>query len=154
MRPTGAKSLRKKYISRRKRPSAAKADAANKPFIAAVNRCATQNQAQYRLFPQTAKARIYFQRLSGTSGTPPPHRAKTGRDGDPGRALPFPCILRVFPQPAKGGFTGRNLDASRIVPIGVCRGGNETHRALGEGGDGQTGVDAKIRCHYRSIADV
>src|ERR1035438_2102547 len=54
----------------------------------------------------------------------------------------------------RGGFTGRNLDASRIVPIGVCRGGNETHRALGEGGDGQTGVDAKISCHYRSIADV
>src|ERR1017187_6634879 len=32
-----------------------------------------------------AKARIYFQRLSGTSGT---------------RALPFPCALRVFQQPA------------------------------------------------------
>jgi hypothetical protein len=48
--------LRKKYISRRKRPSAAKADAANKPFIAAVNRCATQNQAQYRLFPQAVNA--------------------------------------------------------------------------------------------------
>src|SRR5271157_2155494 len=27
----------------------------NKPFIAAVNRCATQNQARYRLFPQAVK---------------------------------------------------------------------------------------------------
>src|ERR1039458_5068230 len=37
--------------------------------------------------PAGAKARIYFQRLSGTSGT---------------RALPFPCILRVFPQACQG----------------------------------------------------
>jgi hypothetical protein len=35
--------------------SAAKAVFENKPFIAAVNRCATNNQVQLRLFPQPAK---------------------------------------------------------------------------------------------------
>jgi len=32
-----------------------KAAIANKPFIAAVNRCATQNQAQHRVFQQSVK---------------------------------------------------------------------------------------------------
>jgi hypothetical protein len=36
--------------------AAAKAGAENKPVIAALKRCATQNQVQYRVFPQPAKA--------------------------------------------------------------------------------------------------
>jgi hypothetical protein len=48
--------LRKKYLPRRSRTSAAKASSENKPVIAAVNRCATQNQVQHRLFPQAVKS--------------------------------------------------------------------------------------------------
>jgi hypothetical protein len=47
--------LRKKCFSRRSVTAAAKAGAENKPVIAAVNRCATQKQAQTRLFPQAVK---------------------------------------------------------------------------------------------------
>jgi capsule polysaccharide export protein KpsE/RkpR len=49
-------SLRKKCLSRRSRTSAAKAGTENRPFIAAVNRCATQNQMQHRVFSQAVKA--------------------------------------------------------------------------------------------------
>ncbi len=37
-------------------PQRLKAGAENKPVIAAVNRCATQKQAQTQLFPQAVKA--------------------------------------------------------------------------------------------------
>jgi hypothetical protein len=47
--------LRKKSFSRRSVTTAAKAGAENKPVVAAVNRCATQKQAQTRLLPQAAK---------------------------------------------------------------------------------------------------
>src|SRR5271163_4396037 len=47
--------LRKKCFSRRRVTAAAKAGAENKLVIAAVNRCATQKQAQTRLFPQAVK---------------------------------------------------------------------------------------------------
>jgi hypothetical protein len=36
------------------------ADSENKPVIEAVNRCATQNQVQHRLFPQPAKGASDF----------------------------------------------------------------------------------------------
>jgi hypothetical protein len=42
--------LRKKCLLRRSLTSAAKADTENKPIIAAVNRCATQNQVHHLLF--------------------------------------------------------------------------------------------------------
>jgi hypothetical protein len=44
--------LQKKYLPRCSRTSAAKAGSENKPVIAAVNHCATQNQVQHRLFSQ------------------------------------------------------------------------------------------------------
>jgi hypothetical protein len=47
--------LRKKCFLRRTVTSAAKAGAENKPVIAAVNRCATQNQVQHRVFPQPVR---------------------------------------------------------------------------------------------------
>jgi hypothetical protein len=49
----------------RVRPSAAEADIENKTVIAAVNRCATQNQDQSRVFPQPVKPAF----LAGASGT-------------------------------------------------------------------------------------
>ena len=49
-------SLRKKYLSRRGVTSAAKAGTENKLVVAAVNRCATQNQVQPLLFPQAVKS--------------------------------------------------------------------------------------------------
>src|SRR5450759_3740341 len=48
-------TLLKMYFPCRSLTAAAKADSGNKPSIAAVNRCATQNQVQHRLFPQPAK---------------------------------------------------------------------------------------------------
>src|SRR3981081_4088054 len=39
--------LQKKYLPRRSRTSVAKAGSEHKPVIAAVNRCATQNQVQH-----------------------------------------------------------------------------------------------------------
>jgi hypothetical protein len=48
--------LRKKYLSRRSVTSAAKAGTENKLVVAAVNRCATQNQVQPLLFPQAVKS--------------------------------------------------------------------------------------------------
>jgi hypothetical protein len=39
--------------------SAAKAAGENKPDIAALKRCATQNQVQHRLFPQPEKPRPF-----------------------------------------------------------------------------------------------
>jgi hypothetical protein len=42
--------LRKKCFSACSLTAAAKAGAENKPLIAAVNRCATQNQVQHRFF--------------------------------------------------------------------------------------------------------
>jgi hypothetical protein len=52
----GFNSLWKKCFPRRSVTSAAKAGAENKPFIAAVNRCATQKQARTRVFSQAVKA--------------------------------------------------------------------------------------------------
>jgi hypothetical protein len=43
------------YISRRSITAAAKADIGNMLLIAAVNRCATQNQTQNRPLPQVMK---------------------------------------------------------------------------------------------------
>ncbi len=40
--------------------SAAKADSENKPVIAAVNRCATQNQVRHRSFPQPVKPMVWM----------------------------------------------------------------------------------------------
>ena len=42
--------LQKKYLPRRSRTSVAKAGSEHKPVIAAVNRCATQNQVQHHFF--------------------------------------------------------------------------------------------------------
>jgi hypothetical protein len=53
--PQRPKRLLKNSWSAEQPPSAAKAVAENKPVIAAVNRCATQNQVQPRLFPQAVK---------------------------------------------------------------------------------------------------
>src|ERR1035438_6562525 len=53
-----------------------------------------------------------------------------------------------------GGSKRRTSLQCGIVPTGIGRGGNETHRALGERGDGQAGIDAEIGRHYRPIADV
>jgi hypothetical protein len=52
---TRLNSLRKKYFLCRSLTSAAKADTENAPVIAAVNRCATQNPVQHRVFPQAVK---------------------------------------------------------------------------------------------------
>src|SRR5208282_3887139 len=48
-------NLRKKYFLYHSPTSAAKADFENTAFIAAVNRCATQNQVQHRVSPQAVK---------------------------------------------------------------------------------------------------
>ena len=48
-------NLRKKCLLGDSFTSAAKAAAESRRVIAAVNRCATQNQAQRRLFPQAVK---------------------------------------------------------------------------------------------------
>ena len=45
-----------KYYLRRGVTSAAEADVANTPFIAALKRCATQNQMLQRVFPQAVTA--------------------------------------------------------------------------------------------------
>jgi hypothetical protein len=59
--------LEKKYLPRRSRTSAAKAGSEDKPVIAAVNRCATQNQVQHRLFPQPlSRAALADQLVIGT----------------------------------------------------------------------------------------
>ena len=49
------RSLRKKCLPRPSLTSAAEADIGNKRLIAAVNRCATQNQVQQPVCPQPAK---------------------------------------------------------------------------------------------------
>jgi hypothetical protein len=64
---SGWQWLRKKYCLRRSLTSAAKADSENKPSIAAVNRCATQNQVQHRLFPQAVKL-VPFPFVEGFGG--------------------------------------------------------------------------------------
>jgi hypothetical protein len=46
--------------------SAAKAVDENKPFIAAVNRCATQNQVEHRVFPQPLKPVLFQNNLKLT----------------------------------------------------------------------------------------
>jgi len=51
----GPRSLRKDSGCGPRLPSAAKAVDENRPLIAAVNRCATQNQAQHRVFPQVVQ---------------------------------------------------------------------------------------------------
>jgi len=51
----GLKRLRKNSWRAPQSPSAAKAVDESKPVIAAVNRCANQNQVQERLFPQPLK---------------------------------------------------------------------------------------------------
>jgi hypothetical protein len=51
--------FRKKYLPYRNLTSAAKAAPENKPLIAAVNRCATQNHVQNRVFPQAVKPRPF-----------------------------------------------------------------------------------------------
>jgi hypothetical protein len=48
--------LRKKYLARRSITAAAKADIGNMLLIAAVNRCATQNQTQNRLVPPNCES--------------------------------------------------------------------------------------------------
>jgi hypothetical protein len=48
-------SLRKKYSLRRSATSAAKAGIENKPVIAALKRCATQDRGHNRVFPQPVK---------------------------------------------------------------------------------------------------
>jgi hypothetical protein len=58
--------LRKKCFSRRSVTAAAKAGAENKPVIAAVNRCATQKQAQTRLFHASCKAIPRYETFLGT----------------------------------------------------------------------------------------
>ncbi len=60
-------------FSARSVTSAAKAGAEKKPVIAAVNRCATQNQAQTRLFRQPARRRALME-LNQRDG-----RRKAGR---------------------------------------------------------------------------
>src|ERR1035438_1429746 len=110
--------------------------------------------ARAKCDPQGLKPESIFSDLAARVELLHPIAPKPGAMGTPVVPFPFPAFFEFFRSLLRGGFTGRNLDASGIVPIGVCRGGNETHRALGEGGDGQTGVDAKISCHYRSIADV
>jgi hypothetical protein len=47
--------LRKNCFPRSSLTSAAEADLKNKPLIAAVNRCATQNQGQGQVHPQAAQ---------------------------------------------------------------------------------------------------
>src|ERR1022692_3440587 len=41
-----------------------------------------------------------------------------------------------------------------IIPICIGCGRNETYGPLSKRGDGQAGIDAQVRCHYRSVADV
>jgi hypothetical protein len=55
------KRLRKKSICLSPRLPAAKADIENRAIIAALKRCATQNQGQNRVFPQTVKPRLLKQ---------------------------------------------------------------------------------------------
>jgi hypothetical protein len=45
--------------------AASKAAGENKPVIAALERCATQNQVQHRLFPQPVEA-VAFPKASNT----------------------------------------------------------------------------------------
>jgi hypothetical protein len=63
--------LRKKYVPRRSLTAAAKADSENKPVIAAVNRCATQNQVQRRLLPRPAKGASDFLETYGIAEAMP-----------------------------------------------------------------------------------
>jgi hypothetical protein len=51
----GFSGLRKNSFRAESVTSAAKAVDENKPVIAAVNGCATQNQVQHRVFPQAVK---------------------------------------------------------------------------------------------------
>ena len=59
------KRLRKKYLLYNSLTAAAKADTENTAVIAAVNRCATQNQVQHRVFPQAVKRWAKLGRPSG-----------------------------------------------------------------------------------------
>jgi hypothetical protein len=78
----GARLNRLRKNSRRapQSPSAAKADPEKKPFIAAVNRCATQNQGQHRVFRKLQR-----------------------------RALPVCGEDRIFPQPMEPCTIQNNL---------------------------------------------
>jgi hypothetical protein len=60
--------LQKKYLPRRRRTSAAQACSENKPVIAAVNRCATQNQVQRRFFTQAVKRYLDTKLIGGRRG--------------------------------------------------------------------------------------
>ena len=82
-RRRGLAGCEKSNFPRRSLAAAAKAASGNKPLIAAVNRCATQNQRQHRVFPQPVKS------------CPSP---KTG--------------CRLFPQPPKGASDFAELAAS------------------------------------------
>src|SRR5208282_4184342 len=59
-------SLRKEYLLYHSLTSAAKADTENTAAIAAVNRCATQNQVQHRVFLQAVKTCPLNMRLLAT----------------------------------------------------------------------------------------
>jgi hypothetical protein len=53
---SGPSRLRKKYFLAGRVTSVAEANVENRLVVAAVNRCATQNQEQRRVFPQPARA--------------------------------------------------------------------------------------------------
>jgi len=55
-RPSRLNSLQRTCLQRRGRPQRLKAGGENEPVIAAVNRCATQNQTQNRVFQQSVTA--------------------------------------------------------------------------------------------------
>src|SRR5450631_1263100 len=60
------------------------------------------------------------------------------------RALP-----RLHPARERGLGT-----ASHVVPLRLARGRNQTHRALGQCGDGQARIDSEITRQNRAVADV